>query len=259
MTTGSRKPNDFCWINLMSPQGEKGRTFFASLFGWAYDDMGLPGGQLIMVDGHPIGAFMDLDVVQMPPTPPVIGAMIKATNADEMAAKVKANGGTAAVHDVGTNGRMGMCTDPNGAIFALWQPLSKDGATGDSHAHGAATWFETLTTDTARAKTFYTQVFGWTSEDQAMPNMTYTTFKLDGVPIAGAMAITKDMGPMPAHWGVYFAVKDADAIAERATELGGAVCMPPMDIQGVGRFAMLRSPQGVNFYVITYAIGFAAS
>ena len=50
----------------------------------------------------------------------------------------------------------------------------------------------------------------------------------------------------PAHWGVTFAVEDADATAERAVELGGEVLTPPFDAPWV-RTTVLRDPQGAVF------------
>ena len=50
----------------------------------------------------------------------------------------------------------------------------------------------------------------------------------------------------PAQWGVTFAVDDADATAERATELGGEVLVPPLDAPWV-RMTVLRDPQGATF------------
>jgi predicted enzyme related to lactoylglutathione lyase len=41
-------------------------------------------------------------------------------------------------------------------------------------------------------------------------------------------------------------VGDADRTAARASELGGSVLLPPMDI-AVGRFTILADPQGAAF------------
>jgi len=54
---------------------------------------------------------------------------------------------------------------------------------------------------------------------------------------------------VPSHWGVYFAVDDADAMVERAKELGASVMVPAMDIEP-GRFAGLIDPIGASFYVL---------
>ena len=55
---------------------------------------------------------------------------------------------------------------------------------------------------------------------------------------------------MTNHWGVYFAVEDADATVAAATGLGAAVLQPAMDLPDVGRFATLADPQGAAFSVV---------
>ena len=43
---------------------------------------------------------------------------------------------------------------------------------------GSFCWLELGTTDRNAAKTFYTNLFGWTAADSAMgPDMTYTIFR----------------------------------------------------------------------------------
>jgi predicted enzyme related to lactoylglutathione lyase len=113
-------------------------------------------------------------------------------------------------------------------------------------------WFETITSDVDRARSFYAELFGWTAEEMPMPDFTYTTFKNEGQYVAGMMPILPHMGNCPSHWGTYFTVDDVDASEKLAKELGATVCIPAQDIPNVGRFAALTSPQGVMFYVITY-------
>ena len=54
---------------------------------------------------------------------------------------------------------------------------------------------------------------------------------------------------VPAYWGVYFAVDDADAAVQRIGELGGDIMVPPRDIEP-GRFAIATDPGGAMFSVI---------
>ena len=53
-------------------------------------------------------------------------------------------------------------------------------------------------------------------------------------------------GGEPDHWGVTFAVDDADASAARATELGGKVVMPPFAAPWV-KMTVLADPNGATF------------
>ena len=58
---------------------------------------------------------------------------------------------------------------------------------------------------------------------------------------------------VPAFWLTYFGVADCDASVAKAQELGASVTAPPMDIPGVGRFAVLSDPHGATFAIIAGA------
>ena len=254
MPTGERRPGEFCWINVMTPDPAAAQDFFARLLGWTYVE--LPGGMghRVQVDGHDVGGVFDLAGQGVPPGVPAgIGVMVRVDSADDMAARAAALGGRGEpALDIGPQGRMAECYDPNGANFDLWQPNASAGMTADPTRHGVPSWFETLTTDTARASAFYQALFGWTAFEDSVPGFSYTTFRLGDTPVAGMMKITPDMGDFPPHWGVYCTVDDVDATAAAVGALGGEISLPLMDVPGIGRMVGIRSPQGVNFYAITY-------
>lgn len=253
MASRERRPGEFCWINILTPEPAAARDFFAQLLEWEYGD--IPGmGHFILVDGHRVGGIFDLGGPQVPPgTPPGIGVMVRVVDADATAARAAALGGSAKpAFDIADQGRMAEVHDPNGANIDLWQGGTSPGTDVDPTTHGAPSWFENMASDRDRAVQFYRELFGWVPEEMAMDGFTYTSFRLDDAYVAGMMQITPDMGAFPSHWGVYFTVRDTDATAARASELGGQVMLPPRDIPDVGRFAGLVSPQGVMFYVIQY-------
>ena len=254
MTTGYRKVGEFCWINMLTPAPDRACEFFGSLLGWTFGE--IPGmGYLIRVGGKDAGGLFNNVSPQTPNgAAPAIGAMVKVANADATVERVRALGGTAhPAFDIGDQGRMAVCFDPNGAEFDIWEGKKSQGTDADTTVTGAPSWFETITSDPAKAAAFYTALFGWTAEAMPVPDISYTTFKLGSGFVAGMLPITSGMGAIPSHWGVYFTVNDADASAREAARLGGTICSPPTDVPGVGRFAMLKSPQGVSFYVMAYA------
>ena len=118
--------------------------------------------------------------------------------------------------------------------------------------HGAFSWFELMTTDVHNAKKFYSDLFGWNTEDMNMGDMNYTVVKVGEEGLGGMMTVPPQAEGTPPHWGVYVTVDDVDATAAKAEELGGKILVPPSDIATVGRFSVLQDPQGAVISAITY-------
>ncbi len=72
--------------------------------------------------------------------------------------------------------------------------------------------------------------------------------------MAGVMAITDEMGPVPPHWMVYFGIDDVDAAASKVESLDGSIMALPADIPYIGRFAGLKDPQGSVFFIFKPAV-----
>jgi uncharacterized protein len=108
---------------------------------------------------------------------------------------------------------------------------------------GHFVWFDALTRDKAATEKFYTQLFGWGTQDFPMGEQTYKMFTVDGEPFGGVGEIPEDQ-EMPAMWVSFLQVDDVDRAARLAEDSGGKVLSPPMDIPEVGRFAMIADPAG---------------
>ncbi len=117
---------------------------------------------------------------------------------------------------------------------------------------GAFSWFELMTTDVEGAKKFYSNLFGWDTEEMPMGDMNYTIVKVGEEGLGGIMPIQHQAEGSPPNWGVYVTVNDVDATARKAEELGGKILVSPTDIPNVGRFCVLQDPQGAVISAITY-------
>lgn len=112
------------------------------------------------------------------------------------------------------------------------------------YPEGLFGWVDLSTSDTQRAKEFYTALFGWTAHDQPLGGgMEYTQFTIDGGLVAGMGPIPPGM-QMPSVWNSYVMVADAADAAARAEAAGGSVVMPPMQVMDQGSMAMLMDPSG---------------
>jgi len=85
-----------------------------------------------------------------------------------------------------------------------------------------------------------------------MENMTYTVVRVGDEDVAGIMPIPAESQGMPPAWGLYITVDDVDASAKKAQELGGTVLVEPRDIPEVGRFCVVKDPQGAWFSLMAY-------
>lgn len=116
-----------------------------------------------------------------------------------------------------------------------------------SHA-GRFVWRELVSTDLPAVRSFYKSLFGWsdTEHDMGMPT-PYIMFHHDGLDEDTGGATAPMMPDAPSHWLDYITVDDVDAARSRVTELGGRALTEPMDIPGVGRFAVAMDPTGGVF------------
>jgi uncharacterized protein len=115
---------------------------------------------------------------------------------------------------------------------------------------GTFCWTDLTTIDQGAAKDFYQGLFGWEAEDMPIPGGgSYSMMRLGGQDVAAIAPQPpqqRDAG-VPAAWNSYVSVDDADAVANRAAELGGTVHAPPFDVMDAGRMAVIQDPQGAFF------------
>ncbi len=117
---------------------------------------------------------------------------------------------------------------------------------------GRFCWNELITNDVAGAKQFYREMFGWQMEDAVCSGMDYTTLKINDDEIGGIMKTPAEAGEMPPMWGDYVTVEDVDASAAKATQMGGSICVPPQDMPDIGRFCVIKDPQGAMLSLFSF-------
>jgi predicted enzyme related to lactoylglutathione lyase len=260
-----------CWVDTSQPDPEAAVGFYSGLFGWEFEDVMPPESEgkyfIARLRGKDVAAIGSIP--EGAPSMAMWNTYIWVASADQTASKVLDAGGKTLQDpfDVMNAGRMAVFADPEGAAFCVWQAKEQKGAQIVNEA-GSLNFNGLNTRDAEGAKSFYGSVFGWqtlTLEggaemwtlpgygdhlEQLIPGVRKQIAEVGGPAgfedvVASINPIPDDQRDMPAHWNVTFAVDDADAVAAKATELGGKVIQPPFDAPWV-RMTVLADPQGAT-------------
>lgn len=115
-----------------------------------------------------------------------------------------------------------------------------------AHIYGKFIWFEHMSGDVPKARQFYADLLGWTSEGENVGDQMYHMIQNNGEGIGGFRQAPEGV---PSHWFSYLSVADVDASADALVKAGGKMLMQPTDFSPVGRGAMVTDPQGAAFSI----------
>lgn len=240
------------WVELATSDQAAAKAFYGSLFGWNANDVPIGPGEyytIFRLEGRDTAAAYTLNPAKMAGVPPHWMLYISVADADQAAARAAAIGGKVLdpPFDVFDAGRMAVVQDPTGAVFCLWQPKRNQGV-GLSGVDGTLCWADLMTTDSARARQFYAELFGW--EISTAPNdpSGYLHLKNGETFIGGIPPVGPQKG-VPSHWLLYFLASDCDGAAAKATAAGAKIFYGPATMEGVGRWAVVADPQGAVFAI----------
>ncbi|GGM02693.1 hydrolase [Streptomyces fumigatiscleroticus] len=227
-----------CWVDAQLPDVEAGKRFYGGLFGWTFEERPAVRGPAAwaLKGGEPVAALTRKADGRLPTVWTVYFA---APDAAALAERIRRAGGQVVLAPlpVGDLGTAALVADPQGAVFALWQPGRQPGF-GRRHEPGTFAWAELYTRDTEAANAFYGELF-----HDAL-------FGPGADPDVGRAPVS-DVFPaeMPPHFLVHFGVEDLPAALGTAGRLGGRVQVPPFTAS-YGRVAVVSDDQGASFALL---------
>ena len=104
---------------------------------------------------------------------------------------------------------------------------------------------ELNTTDLAKAKSFYDELFDWKMQDMPMPIGTYTMIDVGDDGTGGGM-LTNPVPGMPSFWLAYVSVDDVRAATDKAKALGAEVIRDVTEVPEMGWFSIIKDPTGAG-------------
>lgn len=227
-TIDAHNPGMPCWVDVSVETVEQRHSlmdFYASLFGWTYDEGPEETGHYTIAshDSHPVMGLSNV--------PDSDGTMLTYFATDDLAAaaeRASALGGTVvfgpmAVMDVGS---MAVVVDPTGARHGLWQPGAFKGF-GELYEPGSPGWFNHDSLDPSAAAAYYSGLTGFAATEPS-PGMTILA---DGdqwfASISRAMSPTRS-----ARWNPIYVTDSLERFREAAVRAGGAVVLEEMPVPG---------------------------
>ena len=241
-----------CWYELGTNDLDGAQAFYHAVLGWDWSDSGMPGMTYMLgkANGDMIAGLMQATA----PQPVAWQIYFAVDNCDATVELAKASGAQvyAPPADIPNTGRFAVLGDPQGATFAILQPLPmENGETSkafDQQKPGHGNWHEVICPDPAAALAFYGKLFGWTlTRSMPMgPGMTYQIFARDGLDIGGAFA----MANTSPQWKPYFGTPSVKAAMAAVTAGGGRVLRGPEEIPGGVFTVQIIDPQGATLALV---------
>lgn len=247
-----------CWVDTFQPEPHTAARFYGALLGWQFDEpRPMPGGLEGEYRVARLGGLAVAGIGQAPSTSPAAfwNTNICVDRIEDTITRATSAQGAVLIGPLqdGSDGRQAVLADADGVPFSIWQPGDRAGAQLVNEP-GSWAMSSLHTPSRERAEAFYATVFGWQLELQP-PSPTalwrlagYVGGKRDQPMPRDLVAVVTpidDPAVVSPHWAVNFAVPDVDTVAQRATELGGALVMAPVTTPGF-RNAVIADPgQGV--------------
>ncbi|GAB3221563.1 VOC family protein [Glycomyces halotolerans] len=247
------------WADSLSADIATDAAFYRRLFGWTAADSG--------EDGYHYHTFFKdgRAVMGVAPAPPGEAASrtwnlhFRIGNCAEATAEAARLGGKVAMEptDFSDQLRFSMILDPNGAAFGLVEPVDAAAAFEAFGEVGAVSWAEYGVDGVpSEAMRFYADLLGWEvtvppweSPDNPRPYAAVRTAEGEGE-FGGCHALDEG-DDEPAQWYAMVRVEDVEALCAKATELGGSVPGPPVEVPGA-KIAGIATPTDTIVSVTEY-------
>jgi hypothetical protein len=243
----------FVWHQLLTRDIPGAKKFYAKLVGWKAQPWPLDPGYTVCHAGEvPTAGMMEMTPEVPAEAPPHWLQYIGTRDVDGTAeAAVRAGGSIIKPpSDMKGAGRYAVLQDPQGAVFAVIDPENARAEPAGVPPLASFSWHELATSDHEAAFAFYSNLFGWDALQRMDmgPMGTYLIFGQDNVQKGGIYIKPADSPGAP-NWLPYCHVANVDQAVETAKAGGGTLMLPPMDVPGGSRVAVLMDPTGAAFAI----------
>ena len=242
--SGTWLPGKVVWHDLVTPELDSAKAFYAGLFDWSFDDVS-DDYTLVRHDGRLIAGMAKLRTTKyasywIP--------LVSVPDVDRAVAGTTGAGGERIVKpfDVPGRGRVAVLRDPQDAVFGVVRTVQGDPA---DRVPGTDEWLwnEVWTSNVAASGSFYRNLVGYDVSTRTVAGEQYTVLERDALPRVGVLA--KPSTDIGNTWVCYLKVADVDDIVAKVEGLGGKILMKPKPDVRNGEVAIIADPHGAGLIV----------
>ena len=236
--TGSYHYGKFVWVDLITPDAVRAKTFYSGLFGWTFSQH--DRYTMVTNKGKRIAGIVNITPASEKRPQSLWLPVMSVADVDRATAFVRRHGGIILKGplDMRGRGRAALVQDPQGAELVILHAATGDPADGKPRI-GDWIWNEIWSNVPEKTAAFY------------LPLGNYTRIKVgDAYEIlisenrwrAGIRYIFKD--PYRVRWVPAVRVADPVRILARVKKLGGTVLLRPDEPPSNGDTALIADPDG---------------
>jgi hypothetical protein len=215
------------WHDLITPNLEKSKDFYAELLGWSYQSFNVKGFKYALIEnkGEVIGGMIEVAT-----TKSSVWVSSLAVSPQEMRKRVEvivASGGQLVIKPLKIPGRgkQLIFKGLQGETFSLITDNNQIVKTKNSDKNGNWYGIELWANDIQKAKDFYKKAFNVDSKEDIFDNKPYNYFMLNNIKIGGL--IKNPMTNMESQWIPYLNCNDLNKLVQKVTNLQGEVILQP--------------------------------
>lgn len=238
------------WMDLVTNDPFTARLFYASVFGWQFDEFPEAGYSEIRLNNRAIGGIMSYDDdVELETSEWLVSFSVADVDASAKAAAEAGGEVLDGPADLPRRGRYAVIADPDGALFVALRTTRGDPAAAPPQINGWS-WVELWTPNPERAPAFYDTLADYGAltlqDDQGE---TYRALAIGDSPRAGIVPMPTPWEDVRATWIPYIAVDDLPATIREALTANGRVVIPPTREFDNGTVAILADSVGGVFAI----------
>jgi predicted enzyme related to lactoylglutathione lyase len=238
-------------FDINGPDGALLEKFYGELFGWKMQPLP-PEARYTLVDTQG-GSGINGGIGTTRDGATMLAFYVEADDLQPIIDKAESLGATTVmpITEIPDMVTYALLADPDGLRFGIVKSgdQGEEGTYGPSQGDGAPVdWFEVMGSDPERTHRFYTELFGWKTDDSGFPGYRLVDTGA-GRGAGGGLGGTPD----GETWlTVYARVLDVGAVLARAEDLGGERVYGPNDVDDHMQTGAFRDPAGMVFGIYSH-------